>query len=127
MVKIKRTLKKIKHNYKRFKKDERGGDMINQLLMLAVSLLLIALLIFLAMEYFNKAKSEGESLFDFGEDEKDTTENNNYVLDYFILGLPQLVCPSQKLEGKANFLFFTDFDGNAKKSNKNHKYPQPNN
>ncbi len=81
MVKIQHFFKKLRRYFKRFKKDERGGEMINQLLMLAISLLLIALILFLAMDYFNKAKESGENLFDIDDNEESANGKIGFSLD----------------------------------------------
>ncbi len=63
MPSIKKSLKKVKSKYKNFKTNESGGDMINQILMLAIALVIIGLLLVFAIAQFEKVKEGFIDLF----------------------------------------------------------------
>lgn len=63
MPSIKKFLKKVKSKYKNFKTNESGGDMINQILMLAIALVIIGLLLVFAIAQFEKVKEGFIDLF----------------------------------------------------------------
>lgn len=63
MRRIKPFLQRIKKNFREFKKEESGGEIINQILMLVVALLLIALILWFALVQFQKAKDKALELF----------------------------------------------------------------
>ncbi|MFX1275905.1 MAG: hypothetical protein ACFFBP_06730 [Promethearchaeota archaeon] len=63
MRNIKQFIQKIKQDFKDFKKGVRGGEIINNILMLAVALLLIALILWFALVQFEKVKDKALDLF----------------------------------------------------------------
>lgn len=65
MIKIKKLVRKTKEKIIEFKKDECGGDTINELLILALSLVIIALLLGFALDQLAKSKQKTEEIFQF--------------------------------------------------------------
>ncbi|MFX1365832.1 MAG: hypothetical protein ACFFCE_00275 [Promethearchaeota archaeon] len=56
-------LEKVKRKYKSFKKNESGGEIINQVLVLAITVIIIGLLLVFAIAQFTKAKEGFIDLF----------------------------------------------------------------
>jgi len=64
MTYIIKILRKIKRKYDNFKKNEYGGDAVNNILMLVVTILIIALILVFAISQLELAKQGILDLFD---------------------------------------------------------------
>ena len=71
--------KKTKRKYENFKIDERGGDIINQILMLVVALLIIGLILFFALVQFEKVKNKTEEVFGIDLPELNSTQDSRFM------------------------------------------------
>lgn len=59
-----KLLRKIKRKYDNFKKNQYGGDAVNQILMLVVTIVIIALLLVFAISQLELAKQGALDLFE---------------------------------------------------------------
>lgn len=85
MAHIKTFLRKVKKKYKDFKKNECGGDIVNQVLLLAIALLIIGLLLAFAMTELLKAKEGFKELItewgSMSQDSQFETETPAFIQD----------------------------------------------
>ncbi len=63
-----KLLRKIKRKYDNFKKNEYGGDAVNQILMLVVTIAIIALILVFAISQLELAKQGALDLFEIPQD-----------------------------------------------------------
>lgn len=72
-----KILRKIKRKYNNFKKNEYGGDAVNQILILVVTIVIIALLLVFAIAQLEIVK---EGIFDLFEIPQGSYTNSFYLI-----------------------------------------------
>jgi len=72
-----KLLRKIKRKYNNFKKNEYGGDAVNQILILVVTIVIIALLLVFAIAQLEIVK---EGIFDLFEIPQGSYINSFYLI-----------------------------------------------
>ena len=65
MICNKNIIKKLKRKFREFKKNERGGEIIEKLLYLALALLIISALLLWAVQNFEELQKLVEDIFNF--------------------------------------------------------------
>lgn len=74
-----KILRKIKRKYNNFKKNEFGGDALNNILILVITIIIIALLLVFAIETLETVKQDAMNLFDIPQ--------SSYVNSFYFIKL----------------------------------------
>ena len=81
MPSVVKFIRKIRRKFISFKRDVSGGDMINQILMLAIALVIIGLLLVFAVAQFQKAKDGLEDLLEPPDNSSDDNLNQTLKIE----------------------------------------------